>query len=116
MPNRFMRNHDKILWSKWLAEEPHHVDPFTEAVRLAVAVHCVEENTGFSVWYDRSIDPAEPLGVTGTINGAYLLKFFGPNQKNKAIEFAVRSVLPDPDPKLAIIHLDGLAAHAELIE
>ena len=116
MLNRFMRNHEKILWSKWLLEEPPHADPFTEKVRLAVAVHCVEENTGFSVWYDRSIDAAEPLGVTGTKNGVYLLKFFGPNQKDNAIEFAVRSVLPDPDPKLAIAHLDGLAAYAELIE
>lgn len=116
MLDRFTRNHNNILWSKWLAEEPPHVDPFTEKVRLAVAVHCVQENTGFSVWYDRSIDADEPLGVTGTKNGAYLLKFFGPSHKNNAIEFAVRSVLPDQDPKLAIAHLDGLAAQAELIE
>jgi hypothetical protein len=91
MPSLYARRLNKTVWSKFvIADERDPNEIFQENPASTLQVSCVEETSGFAIWYSRYMSEEDPRRlVTKVKNGEYLLKFFHPDQRDEAIEFAV---------------------------
>jgi|GEM_PF-893325 len=101
------------LWRKivWHTDpERHPLGPHHYA-----EVYCCQEANGHSVWYVRRLPRDDTRGIAGTENGDYLLAYYGPQQRDEAIERAVLIANCDASPDRIIPELDRLAASARRI-
>lgn len=100
----------RTVWRKYLKhEEPEGVFGHLDA--KYAGVFCVREVSGYAVWYRRRL--AGKFGTAeavkeGRADGDYLLRFYAPDGKHEAIEFAVLATRPGEDPAAALAYLDAL--------
>lgn len=120
---------ETTIWSKYLISEKIEVTPDSEDLlfspndpvwgpqkrSIVVVIACIEETSGFAVWYRRDLVDGDKRGLADVSNGRYLLAFFSESKKDDAIEFAVRNVLPGNDVVEQVHFLDGLAKTAMLM-
>ena len=78
------KNH---LWRKtvWHTDPDEH--PLT--AMHSAEVYCCEEANGFGVWYVRKLGRQDVHGLSAVENGDYLLRYFGKDRRDEAIEWAV---------------------------
>jgi hypothetical protein len=73
-------------------------------------VFCIREVSGYGVWYMRKL--STDADEEKEINGKYLLRFFAPEARHEAIEFAVVTAGIERDSDVALRRLDDLAKSA----
>lgn len=98
---------DRTVWRKYLRyeEEGQSFMPETKSA----GVFCVREVSGYAVWYRRYLYENSPNGLP---DGDYLLRFFAPESRHSAIEFAVLVSRPELSAEDAIAALDADARTA----
>ena len=102
--------HNRTVWRKYLLHSQG--EGFFSEESFAKLI-CVREVSGYAVWYCRSLrkSPADAAA-----DGNYLLRFFAPQSKHLAIEFAVIASRPGASPDEAIAALDAEVANAMRLE
>jgi hypothetical protein len=98
---------EKTVWTKQVLQQSVVDDTYGLATVYDATVTCVEETSGFAVWYHRNLNDQSEVVVTK--NGDYLLKFFALELRDDAIEFAVLMAQPTPGYDDTVAMLDGLA-------
>lgn len=93
---------DRTVWRKYLRYEEEG-QSFIPETKFA-GVFCVREVSGYAVWYRRYLNEASPNGLP---DGDYLLRFFAPESRHAAIEFAVLASRPESSAEDAIAALDA---------
>ncbi|WP_298150970.1 hypothetical protein [Flavobacterium sp.] len=100
----------RTIWRKYLriiAEEG-----FIPDTRFA-GVFCIREVSGYAVWYSRYLKEDTSGNVP---DGDYLLRFFRPESKHLAIEFAVLAAKPALSSDDAIAALDAELENSIVLE
>jgi hypothetical protein len=94
---------DRTVWRKYLRyEEGEGFMPETKSA----SVFCIREVSGYAVWYCRNLNNEAAGDVP---DGSYLLRFFAPEARHPAIEFAVLAAKPGLSMVDAIAALDAEA-------
>jgi hypothetical protein len=107
---------NNVVWSKRVfleAKEPAIAavpgfDMFSAVEASCADVVCVQESSGYAVWYERKLAQNDERFQNGVENGLYLLRFFAPPNREDAIEYAVLAANNDRDAAKQIRALDSL--------
>lgn len=95
------------VWRKYLRHEEDG-QMFAPEPKSA-GIFCVREVSGYAVWYRRHLRDNPPSSLP---DGDNLLRFFAPQSRHSAIEFAVLAARPGLSAEDAIAALDADAKAA----
>lgn len=102
---------DRTVWRKYLRYEDDGQMFSTET--KSAGIFCIREVSGYTVWYCRHLND-NPL--SNVPDGDYLLRFFAPEARHSAVEFAVLASRPELSAEAAIAALDEEAKTAMALE
>lgn len=96
-------------WRKYIVYERHE-EIFSE--ETFAGIFCIREVSGYGVWYVRQLDRRDENAPIA--DGKYLLRFFDPDARHEAIEFAVVTATAgsETEPDAVIARLDRLASES----
>lgn len=102
---------ERTVWRKYLRYEEEG-QSFMPETKFA-GIFCVREVSGYAVWYRRYLYDNTQNGIP---DGDYLLRFFAPESRHAAIEFAVLASKPSLSAENAIEALDKEAVSAMVMQ